>query len=116
MDAHRALNRRRGQIVCTPDEPVLVSTSISAANCTRGTWFVCAPNIRTHVACGGVVQVLVLPPLQRCGYGRALVAAAYNVAQQRDAIDLTVSRCMLWLNLGAQQHCDPLLSLFGGDV
>jgi len=37
-----------------------------------------------------VAQVLVLPTLQRCGYGRALIAAAYHLARQRDAIDLTV--------------------------
>lgn len=33
----------------------------------------------------------MLPHLQGCGYGRALIAAAYDLALQRDAIDLTVS-------------------------
>lgn len=31
-----------------------------------------------------------MPTLQGRGYGRALVAAAYHLAAQRDAIDLTV--------------------------
>lgn len=35
-------------------------------------------------------QVLVLPSLQCRGYGRALVAAAYTLARERDAVDLTV--------------------------
>jgi GNAT superfamily N-acetyltransferase len=39
-----------------------------------------------------VAQVLVLPPLQGGGYGKALVAAAYHLARERYAIDLTVSR------------------------
>jgi GNAT superfamily N-acetyltransferase len=40
--------------------------------------------------CRAPVQVLVMPTLQRHGYGRALVAAAYSLAKERDAIDLTV--------------------------
>jgi GNAT superfamily N-acetyltransferase len=37
------------------------------------------------------VQVLVLPPVQGCGYGKALIQAAYFLARQREAVDLTVS-------------------------
>jgi GNAT superfamily N-acetyltransferase len=40
-----------------------------------------------------LLQVLVLPNLQCRGYGRALVAAAYALARERDAVDLTVRAC-----------------------
>jgi histone acetyltransferase 1 len=42
-------------------------------------------NVRPRVA-----QVLVLPPYQGAGVGKALLGAAYRLARERDAIDLTV--------------------------
>lgn len=40
------------------------------------------------------MQVLVLPPVQGCGYGKALIQAAYFLARQRAAVDLTVSQLL----------------------
>ena len=37
-----------------------------------------------------VAQVLVLPPYQGAGVGKRLLRAAYALARERDAIDLTV--------------------------
>ena len=65
--------------------------------------------------CPPSLQVLVLPTLQRCGYGRALVAAAYHLARERDAIDLTVSGSglgLLWLANG-QMVCHLICECHG---
>lgn len=38
-----------------------------------------------------VAQVLVLPPMQGGGAGKALLRAAYGLAAERGAVDLTVN-------------------------
>ncbi len=40
-----------------------------------------------------LAQVLVVPPYQGMGIGKAMLRAAYGLAQERDATDLTVSVC-----------------------
>ena len=41
-----------------------------------------------------VSQVLVLPPFQRQGIGRALLQSAYALADTHDALAVTVRPCM----------------------
>jgi GNAT superfamily N-acetyltransferase len=38
-----------------------------------------------------VAQILVLPPFQGAGIGKEMLRAAYELAKERDAVDLTVS-------------------------
>eukprot|EP00879_Flechtneria_rotunda_P005099 GHRR01005378.1.p1 GENE.GHRR01005378.1~~GHRR01005378.1.p1 ORF type:complete len:390 (+),score=179.45 GHRR01005378.1:231-1400(+) len=44
-----------------------------------------------------VAQVLVVPPLQGSGIGKALIATAYDLAHKRDAVDLTFEDPVLGL-------------------
>lgn len=46
-----------------------------------------------------VSQVLVLPPFQRQGVGRALLQSAYALADTHNALDMLVRACALWLTL-----------------
>ena len=42
-----------------------------------------------------VAQILVLPPFQRQGVGRALLQSVYALADAHDAPEVTVRACML---------------------
>ena len=54
--------------------------------CTVFSFFCYPDRVRMRVS-----QVLVLPPFQRQGIGRALLEAVYALADTRNALDVTVS-------------------------
>ena len=67
---------------------------MQAGFCTLYSFYAYPDRVRLRVS-----QVLVTPPHQRCGVGRALLQAAYEAARARDAVDVTVrpawAACML---------------------
>ena len=58
-----------------------------------------------------VSQVLVLPPFQRQGVGRALLEAVYVLADTRDALDVTVS-AQEEVGRLTSEHASPHLPLY----
>ncbi len=47
-----------------------------------------------------VAQILVLPPFQRQGFGRALLQSVYALADTQNAPDVTVRARMLFTHTG----------------
>lgn len=58
---------------------------MQAGFCTLYSFYAYPDRVRLRVS-----QVLVTPPHQRCGVGRALLQAAYEAAHARNAVDVTV--------------------------